>query len=63
VYCRFNNGIVYGYTPGRALSVPDMSNQHICLLIAEHMAVWHKVNISNEKESALFPNLRKWLKE
>ncbi|CAG8648629.1 10586_t:CDS:2 [Cetraspora pellucida] len=63
VYCRFNNGIVYGYTPGRALSVPDMSNQHICLLIAEHMAVWHKVNISNENESSLFPVLWKWLKE
>ncbi|CAG8548033.1 11888_t:CDS:2, partial [Dentiscutata heterogama] len=63
VYCRFNNGIVYGYTSGRALSVPDMSNQHICLLIAEHMAVWHKVNISDEKESTLFPILRKWLKE
>ncbi|CAG8805649.1 27209_t:CDS:2, partial [Dentiscutata erythropus] len=63
VYCRFNNGIVYGYTPGRALSVPDMSNQRICLLIAEHMAVWHKVNFSNEKESTLFPVLWKWLRE
>ncbi|CAG8766149.1 29655_t:CDS:2 [Gigaspora margarita] len=64
VYCQFNNGIVYGYTPGRAISTPDMSNPHICLLIAEHMAVWHKVeNISDQKESTLFPDLRKWLGE
>ncbi|CAI2182652.1 11047_t:CDS:10 [Funneliformis geosporum] len=63
LYGRFNNGLVYGFIEGTAFSVSDLSDSYKSSLVAEHLAIWHNVNIVGEKKPKLFVTLKKWLKE
>lgn len=62
LYARFANGFVYGFVDGRAISVRDMSDPHISALIAQKMAVWHRVHLPGEQRPLLFATLWKWLR-
>ena len=65
VYGTFNNGLVYGFVPGRTLSLDDAADPHLAQLIARKMAQLHSMPISDKeaKSPALFQTLRLWLKE
>ncbi|KAL2915055.1 hypothetical protein HK105_205378 [Polyrhizophydium stewartii] len=61
LYARFENGIVYGFTPGEVFSVQDMSHPHKSQLVARHLAAWHKVPLPVEPAPRLFSTLWRWL--
>ena len=65
VYGTFNNGLVYGFVPGRTLSPDDAADPHLVQLIARKVAQWHSLPISDKeaKSPMLFQTLRSWLKE
>ena len=63
LYGKFTNGLVYGFLPGNAISVPDMSDPDKSKLIAKHLAKWHSVKLAGERIPALFATLWKWLSE
>jgi ethanolamine kinase len=56
---RFKNGIVYGYIDGEVFSVQDMSHPLKSVLVAEQMAIWHKLPC--EPSPQLFITLERWL--
>ncbi|KAI8610954.1 kinase-like domain-containing protein [Chytriomyces sp. MP71] len=62
VYGRFNNGFAYGYV-GAPLSASDLKHPEKYLLIARHLAKWHKVDASDimEPKSRLFETYNEWL--
>ncbi|KAJ3207796.1 hypothetical protein HDU67_007208 [Dinochytrium kinnereticum] len=62
LFCRFHNGLVYGFTDGKPLSVEDMQNPKIAPLVASHLARWHKVTLpKKEAKPGLFDTLYRWL--
>lgn len=58
LYCRFNNGLVYGFVEGKVISVKQMGDVHIASLIAKTMATWHKVKLPKEEHLASEPSLK-----
>lgn len=42
VYCRFKNGLIYGYLSGRSLKPEELSNETLFPLIAQQLGNWHK---------------------
>lgn len=65
VYGTFNNGLVYGFIPGRVLSPDDMADPHYARLIARKLARWHSLPITDKeaKSPTLFCTLRSWLEQ
>ncbi|KAI8919581.1 kinase-like domain-containing protein [Entophlyctis helioformis] len=61
LYGRFENGIVYGFTPGQVFTVADMSDPHKSQLVAKHLASWHQVTLPVPRVPRLFQTLWKWL--
>ena len=61
VYGRFENGIAYGFIPGRPFEVRDMSDPVLSHKFARTLAQWHKVQIGGEKKPQLFMTLTKWI--
>ncbi|KAJ3094636.1 hypothetical protein HDU97_007740 [Phlyctochytrium planicorne] len=62
LFCRFGNGLVYGYTNGKPLSLDDMQNPKIAVLVAKHLAQWHQVVLPGiEPKAGLFSTMRRWL--
>lgn len=41
VHCRFKNGVIYGFFPGRSLTPEELPNPHIYPLVAEQLGIWH----------------------
>ena len=50
VYCRYNNAICYGYTPGRPLTLDDLTNVKILKCIAVTMARYHNIDYKRLKK-------------
>lgn len=49
LYCRFSNGFIYGYQPGRVLTSEQLSVEDISMWIARMMGRWHReVNVVQE---------------
>ncbi|CAN3373271.1 hypothetical protein DIURU_005197 [Diutina rugosa] len=42
VHCRFKNGVIYGFFPGRSLKPIELPNPHIYPLVAEQLGLWHR---------------------
>ncbi|XP_054161761.1 probable ethanolamine kinase [Oppia nitens] len=73
VYCTFNNGICYGYSPGVVLDENMVRDTHISKLISEMMARMHTIkpqmnrlcnqmnDCTPEPVPSLFKGLRKFL--
>lgn len=41
IYCRFKNGLVYGFSPGRSLKPEEMYHDNLYPLIAQQLGNWH----------------------
>lgn len=66
LYGRFQNGIVYGYTPGKPLTPDQLSAKDKFPLIAKQLARFHatKVPTPRGRESKLlFQTINDWLRE
>lgn len=50
------------FVEGDVYTVADMRDKHKSLLVADHLATWHSVDLPNESEPGLFPTMWKWLK-
>ncbi|PVU88719.1 hypothetical protein BB561_005732 [Smittium simulii] len=61
IYCRFNNGIVYGYTEGTTVSPKEITQAPMINLIPKTLAKWHNSVIGGDKSPVLFVTLKKWL--
>jgi ethanolamine kinase len=61
LYGHFNNGMVYGFVQGQTFTTKDMIDSHKSSLVAEHMATWHKIDISANPSPVFFKNLEKWI--
>ena len=59
LYCKFDNGIVYGYVKGSVFTVPDMSKHWN--LVASTMSKWHQIKPTAPCKPSLFPTLLKWV--
>lgn len=57
VYARFNNGICYGFVPGKPLKTEHICSPPFWKLISRNMAELHKLNICDVGESK---NARIW---
>lgn len=42
IYCRFKNGLVYGFSPGRSLKPEEMYHENLYPLIAQQLGNWHQ---------------------
>lgn len=63
LYCRFENGFVYGYVQGTPTRPQDLCEPSIYPLIARKMAHWHHVDaIPGDKHPRLFKTLWKWFR-
>jgi ethanolamine kinase len=63
LFCRFENGFVYGYVQGTPLKPRQMSEPNIYPLIARKTAQWHFVDaIPGQKSPKLFKTLWKWFR-
>ncbi|KAI9591562.1 choline/ethanolamine kinase [Syncephalis fuscata] len=63
LYGRFNNGLVYGFIPGRVLQPEQLNDAHMGRCIADKLASWHRVLIPGPVESKLFTTLWRWMNE
>ncbi|RWS07786.1 Ethanolamine kinase 1-like protein [Dinothrombium tinctorium] len=64
LYCIFENGICYGYTPGQVLDENLVRQPAVCKMIAERLAFMHKLTVENDSrdlEPCLFKILRRYL--
>ena len=63
LYCQFDNGIVYGYVPGRPVTIDEMHDAAMCGRIAKTMAKFHKVQVPesfSERKSRLLNEFFTW---
>lgn len=60
-YCRFANGLVYEYFPGRPLQPLEMSEFRTP--IAKCLAKFHQIKIEYDKSPLLFKTLDQWVNE
>jgi len=61
LYGAFQNGYVYEYFEGKALQPEDLVSCKLIDKIAEHMGVWHRVNIPGVKVPTLWSKIRSWI--
>jgi len=62
LYGAFHNGYVYEYFEGKALKPEDLVSCKLIDRIAEHMAIWHQVNVSGlKREPAVWNKIRGWI--
>lgn len=62
LYGSFNNGFVYGYSPGIPYVAEDFSNFDKARLVAKKVAEFHGVMIEGKKESRYFKTIKGWIK-
>ncbi len=48
IYCQFNNGLCYGFQPGRIITLDEMSDQIMARRTAKCFALLHNVSIPSE---------------
>lgn len=41
LYCRFGNGLVYGFVEGRAIKYAELSHPDVIASVSERLAQWH----------------------
>lgn len=41
LYCRFGNGLIYGYVPGRPTSADELGDEYIMRQVSHRLAQWH----------------------
>lgn len=41
LYCRFGNGLIYGYVPGRPTSAEELGDEYIMRQVSHRLAQWH----------------------
>lgn len=41
LYCKFGNGLMYGYVPGRTTQPFELSNEKVMINVARRLAQWH----------------------
>eukprot|EP01102_Stenamoeba_stenopodia_P000512 TRINITY_DN104_c0_g1_i2.p1 TRINITY_DN104_c0_g1~~TRINITY_DN104_c0_g1_i2.p1 ORF type:complete len:463 (-),score=86.93 TRINITY_DN104_c0_g1_i2:196-1584(-) len=66
LYGRFQNGIIYGYTPGKPLTPDQMSERDKFPLIAKELARFHGIKVPTPRgreSKLLFQTIGGWLKE
>ncbi|KAJ1917460.1 hypothetical protein H4219_003203 [Mycoemilia scoparia] len=63
LYARFDNGLVYGYIPGRVVQPAEMGTPHVSKLIAVMLARWHMVDLPGSQDPQLFITLNNWLND
>ncbi|CAG8682149.1 13198_t:CDS:2 [Ambispora leptoticha] len=62
LYAKFKNGLVYGFVPGKSLTLENLKDPFISAQIAKQLAKLHKVNIKDScKEQILFRKIYSWL--
>ncbi|CAN3366734.1 hypothetical protein DICA4_F01486 [Diutina catenulata] len=42
VHCRFKNGVVYGFFPGRSLQPEELRIPSLYTLVAQQLGIWHR---------------------
>lgn len=62
VYCRFKNGVVYGFFSGRSLKPEELRNPHLYPLIAQQLGNWHN-NINTRLIEVGVAKLRQFSKK
>lgn len=63
IFCRFENGFVYGYVKGTPLKPRQLCDPKVYPLVARKIAQWHFVDaIPGEKHPRLFKTLWKWFR-
>ena len=48
IYCQFNNGLCYGFQPGRIITLDEMSDQIMARRTAKCFALLHNIPIPSE---------------
>jgi len=61
LYGSFHNGYVYEFFEGKALQPEDLVSCKFNEKIAEHMAVWHQVNVPGAKVPSLWSKITSWI--
>jgi len=51
LYGTFDNGVIYGYVPGRVLKRSDVREPHLAELIAKRMAKMHNIGLDKSAET------------
>lgn len=67
IYGRFKNGIIYGYVPGRSLSLDELAIPSIGRLIASKLAAWHSIPAADVpsacKRVCIFSKIRRLISD
>ncbi|KAI8057961.1 choline/ethanolamine kinase [Syncephalis plumigaleata] len=63
LYGRFDNGLVYGFIPGRVLLPEQLCDAHMGQCVARKLARWHEVRVPGPLEAKLFSTLWRWMNE
>jgi len=61
LYGNFHNGYVYEFFEGKALQAEDLVTCNLIDQVAEHLAIWHKVNVPGPKIPSLWPKIKSWI--
>ena len=61
LYATFENGICYGFVPGRPLDVKNVKEMPVVRLVVQSMVRLHSVPVEENAEASLFPTLHKWM--
>lgn len=64
VFAKFNNGLCYGFVPGRCLTTETVRSDPIYKLIAAKMAELHSLQVKDDKprKAQIFQKCHDWLK-
>ncbi|PRT54012.1 putative ethanolamine kinase A [Wickerhamiella sorbophila] len=71
LYCRFGNGLVYGFVEGRATVYPELSHPDIISSVSSRLAQWHALLKIEDVKKLLSPQplgdlwslLEDWIKQ
>lgn len=53
IYCRFQNGVIYGFVAGRSINTEEMSHPFLYPLIAQRLGQWHRSVIPADIEKGV----------
>lgn len=63
LYCRFENGFIYGYVPGIPLKASQLPSPSFYPLIARKLARWHQVDsVPGDRNPRLFKTFWRWFR-
>jgi ethanolamine kinase len=61
LYATFENGYVFEYLHGRAVTAAELRTNHISKLVAKRCAKWHQVDLPGKRKPALWNRMESWL--